>query len=314
MNRNEAYNILGLDSSATEEDVNKAFRKLAAQYHPDRNKDENAEAEFKKINEAAQILKKPEEEFNPFFNVPSWANSVNFHVNRRRRNSPPPTVYVNFSFEESVLGCKKEIEFTRDARCNACQGRGDILTNDKCPACNGKGNTSQHQNTNSGHFKFIMTCPQCSGSGKKADPCSTCSGTGATPETVKHKINIPGGIHNQETIRLPQAGHYNSGFVSDAFIIANVEPDKDMSLSPNGRDVLSNIELSLLEALKGTKKKVRTVKGELTLNIRPGTKNENIIKASGYGSRGLGDHLFTIKVNYPEDIDKLVDFLENEEK
>jgi len=321
MNLHEAYETLGLDESASEEDINKAFRKLAAKHHPDKNKDnqEESEAKFKKINEAAQILKNPPSE-PEFMNAPRWSNVPNFvHFSsfNRQPNHPPPQVHLTISFEESVLGCEREIQFTRYVKCTLCNGAGLVLEVDKCERCNGAGMQTSSFQRSSSSVRFMTPCMSCNGTGRKSHKCSTCLGSGDIPEQATHKVNIPGGLHNGEQVRLSRAGNYlvsegPAQFFSDVYIIVSVTPDKEMVLDHEG-NVHSTIKLSLLEALKGTKKKVRTVKGSLTLNIRAGIKNGNTIKAGSYGARSRGDHLFDINVDYPNDIKPLIELLEKQE-
>jgi len=320
MNLHEAYDTLGLEESASSEDVNKAFRKLAAQYHPDLNKDneKESEAKFKKINEAAQTIKNPPPSIPNMpsgwhGDMPDWVNIPMGFRNFRRQPKPPPRADLKISFKESVLGCSKDINFTRHNKCSSCNGMGSILEVGKCDKCNGRGvNQSVHQSANS-RFQFVTQCDKCNGSGRKSHSCTACSG-GGIPEQVTHRVTVPGGLHNGDHVRLANAGNFEGNFISDVIISVSVDSDSDMVLNESGRDVLSTIDLSLLEALKGVKRKVRTVKGDLTLNIRAGIKNGNTIKASGYGSRGLGDHLFTININYPSDTTSLVELLENQEK
>jgi len=321
MHLHEAYETLGLNQDASEDEVKKAFRSKASEYHPDRNKDneEASEAKFKKVNEAYQTIQNPPPEPSPGINWgpgPMGINMSDFWgPPQQQQRRPLPIVIINLSFVESVLGCSKEISFERYNKCKDCTG-GVILEVEPCPDCNGSGSKASVSQRGHSRIRFITECHACRATGKKGHPCTACSGEGAVPEQLTSSVNIPGGVSHGERIRLSGAGHYVGRMFafSDVIINANVESDPDMKLSENKRNVVSTITVSLLESLKGLNKKVRTIRGDLTLKIRPGVKNGNIIKAGGYGVQGVGDHVFTVSVDYPPDTTELISFLENIEQ
>lgn len=266
MNLFEAYNILGVDQNASEEDVKKAFRTKAAQKHPD--KPNGSEEEFKKINQAYQeITNKPKFSginFDPnvWVNFSTPGTSVNpndirdaffnFHNTYRKQKLDQITLKITFS--EYVLGCKKEIEHTHNVDC--------CLNKD----------------------------------------CNNCNGTGKKNETIKVVANI-----------LPLE---NRVVIPAAKLIVKIIHEKENDLVIINNDVHSSVEISLLEALKGTKKKIKTVKGEKTLSIFPGIKNDCMIKIAGFGVGGFPEyhHVVRVRVNYPEKTKGLIEYLEKEGK
>jgi molecular chaperone DnaJ len=320
VNLKEAYAELGLSEGASEEDVKRAFKKMAAKYHPDVNKTEGSEDKFKRINEAKRVIDNPpKENFNPFsgFGGGFGVDFNNFMVRKtmvpKRRPSANYNLYITFA--ESVLGCKKTISYDRYIKCNSCVGNGLIKDDkNKCTNCDGRGETIRQ----SGNTVIRMTCNSCKGKGFIGSDCSTCDGFGTVKSNVKDvMINIPPGI-TTGTTGMESAGNFigtvqMNGNIHDnydnLYINVFVEPDSEMSLDEEG-NVVSEINISLLDALKGTVKEVNTVKGKLKLKIPNKVKNNQKIEAKNYGIGGEGSHLFNINVNYPEEVDNLISYLE----
>jgi molecular chaperone DnaJ len=317
MNLSEAYNILGVNKDSTQDEIKAAYKKLALKHHPDRNKDneKEAEAKFKEINEAMQTIERGEEPQHYQWSQPNFHQQVfvNFDsFNNPRTRRADPVVNVNITFAESVLGCEKDISYTRYIKCDKCSGKGLIY--DKSSSCkNCKGIGRVESQFLRGNTKFYSTCKVCRGTGSDSESCKDCNEEGTVEKAEQHRLQFPCGLTDSQIIRVGGAGNfaqYHPQFGdlhSDVFIRVKVEPDKDMIL--NGDDVISNIDLTLLEALKGTTKSVRTVKGEMKLKIKPGIKHGNQIKVSGYGA-GSGSHLFVTNVEYPVDTKELIELLE----
>ena len=319
----EAYSILGLDNSASESEVNSAFRKLAAKYHPDVNKDNpDAEKMFKKINSAKQIIDNPDkfrhvyQEQDHGFNVEDirdmfrnvWRGDVS-HNNVRQR--PHPVINVSLTFKESVLGARKDLSFKRYGKCTKCNGDSVFKSSKQCKHCDGKGQFSS-KNKN---VIFGTICHHCQGSGKELKPCKECAGWGTVEEEVTINVNIPFGVIDGQVLRAPGGGNFvGRGFGRDAYSEAllkiQVESDPDMTL--DGQDVISTINLTLLDALKGTNVKVKTIDGEKTLKIRPESKNGQQIVFNGGGAGRIGNHVFNLSIEYPKNVNELIEFLEKE--
>lgn len=315
MNLNEAYETLEISKTASEDEIKKKYRELTKKYHPDVNKDPDAEAKFKKINEAYNIIKNGETQtqtqFNPFnagFNP--FGNGWGFKAQHR---SPQPIhLSTSISFKESIFGCKKEFKYDRDIKCDECDGQGSFALHNNCTQCNGQGTIVKRQ----GNTIITSTCPSCMGQ-RQLQSCKKCSGSGATNSTASIEVKIPGGVESGATLRLENMGNFagiiNNFFQSgeaytDAFI--HITAEKDDFFKLNGKDIQCNIEISLLEALKGTKKTVKTLDGEEKIKIKPLTKNNDSIILKNRGVSKIGNQIVNINVLYPDDIDQLVQFLE----
>lgn len=339
MNTHDACNILGVPLGASIEEIKKAFKKQAVQFHPDRNKDEGAEQKFKEINEAFQFLEKYgsatstnpthdnydhgdhladelrrrmsdlfNTEFvgrtNPFSNT-EFANRNPFGT-PRQAGVPPIVISAEVPFDMSVLGGRKEVVFERLVKCDSCED-GKMMAQNKtmCQKCGGHGKRKY------GNDSKELPCTGCSGTGYQSTTvsCNVCNGKGSSKQSASLNVVVPSGVENGTRLSLKGKGDYisnnNYGNVS---VIISVIPDPEMQL--NGKDVISVVEISLLEALKGTKKKLRTVRGEKTLSFKPKTKHRDTIRVSGFGVPPNGAHSFLININYPEDVDNIINVLE----
>lgn len=336
----DAYKELELEPGASADEVKKAFRKLAAKHHPDKHKDDpNAEQKFKRINRAKQIIDNPQKElkqpmgggggwggFDPsnidFGDGPVHINFGNMAKRRGPKQRPNPIVDVHLTFKESIDGVSKEISYKRYTKCNSCNGEGGKPGTSKCSRCDGQGHFTQRQ----GNVVMKAACPTCNGTGKDFEECKDCQGWGTIPQTINTKIQLPFGLRNGQIIQANGGGNYigqqshgffGGGAAIDAFgnaiLRIHVQEDPDMKLDESGQNVVSDINLTLLEALKGKNVKVKTLKGEMTLKVRPGAKNGQTIVAKGYGTGGMGNHIFNVNVEYPESTEKLIGFLENQE-
>jgi molecular chaperone DnaJ len=326
MNIQDACNILGIEPGASKEDAKKAFRKKAAEYHPDKNQSEGAEAKFKEINAAYQLVEKHGTTPQPF-NVRSEFYDHGDHLAeelRRRMNvninfgfgrpqqfrSEPIIVSAEIPFEVAVLGGKKEITYERTLKCEACTG-GKVATNKvMCQKCGGHGHRKY------GSDDRELPCTTCGATGytSSSSSCTECGGTGTRSSVDTLKIVIPPGMESGIRLILKGKGNYNAaiGMYDNVIAVISVLPDHDMQLSDG--DVISVVELSLLEALQGTKKSVRTVKGEKTLAFKPKTRHRDTIRVAGFGVPPHGAHTIVVNVSYPDDVDDIINVLKNKNK
>jgi molecular chaperone DnaJ len=324
MNKQEALGILGLEQGASEDEVKKSFRKKAAKMHPDVNKSDNAEDEYKKLSEAYEYLKRGDDEFelkdfNPFggFGNAYSSSGINFNFFEEMfshvapKNMPQAVGRIKLSFIESILGINKEVPITRYRYCSKCGGAGHKSTKDICPSCNGKGATVHRQTR--GHQTIVtqMGCQKCKTTGKVQENCNECSALGCIKEEVKLDVGFPGGLQNNSTIRLRGGGNIQGRMIGDALILVSVEEDPNMKLVDS--NVKSNITISLVDALKGSKVNVNTVLGEKILTVPPKTKNKNEITLPNHGVNKTGSHIFTVDVEYPEDVSSVIELLEEKE-
>ena len=316
MNKEEAYKILGLEYGASKEEVKKKFKELSKEKHPDKNP-KYAE-EFKKISSAYTFLKNPPPEpsmnpfegFNPFSGFGfDFSNFTNPFKSRANRQHYVENICVDtkISFKESVTGCKKKISFDRQQFCQICRGNGLVASDENCSKCNGSGVTINDSVIGTRRVSMRTPCIQCNGTGKNNTDCSECSGDGFKIVNSTIDVRIPGGVIDQQIMRLHRMGNLGS----DAYLKICVKKDKNMIIK--GQDVISNVRISLLDAIKGSQKDVKTVFGNKKININPKTKHKDEIRLRGLGVENRGDHIFIIDIEYPKNIDDLVDILEKGE-
>lgn len=313
MNLQEAYSILELSSEASPEEAKKKYRELTKKYHPDVNKEENAEDKFKKINEAYQCVingkgsdrENSQPNYNPFQGIP---NPFGGNTIRPAENI---TLNTTISFKESVLGCRRDLHFTRNGKCTFCNGQGMIQNHNGCDNCGGKGQVVAKQ----GNMIFTRTCEKCMGR-QSTHPCTTCSTKGSVNTQISVNVNIPGGVIDNNILRLNGFGNYMGSFMnmdqySEAHLHIKVIPEEGLVL--DGTDVVSFIEISLLEALRGVSKSVKTIIGDKDIFIPGLSKNKDEIKIPNLGVNSMGSQRVIIKVIYPEDISYLINALEDHE-
>jgi molecular chaperone DnaJ len=310
MNLKEAYTILELPQTATPEEAKKRYRELTKKYHPDINKESGAEDKFKKINEAYQCVSTGQgTDKQTYANV---SNNTGNPFNRQRVvRLENVELHQTISFEESVFGCSKNFTYTRKSKCQSCNGEGQVKLNNGCVKCGGRGMIVSQQ----GNVIMTQTCQQCYGR-MPTKPCETCSTQGSVDSTASVDVTIPGGTLDGRVFRLQGMGHFVGGFMgleqyTDAFLYVNVTLMQGLSI--NNGNVVSELKVSLLEALQGCKKSVRTLAGEKEITINPLSKNNDEVAISKLGVNRQGDHVVTIKVEYPKNTEKLIAALLSEE-
>lgn len=314
------YDILGVTKTATEEEIKKAFRKKAHQYHPDKGGGD--EAKFKEINEAYQVLgnKDKRSQYDRFgsnfnqagggqgfggfegfggqgFNINmddlgdmfgGFGDIFGFGGGQRRRSTRGSDLELSLSipFMESVFGAEKAITLNKTVSCKTCSGLGaEPGTHpETCKTCQGKGRVHKLQNTMFGQVQMQVACPDCKGEGKIiTKPCKVCHGSGVTKEQVSLTIKIPAGISSGETMRLSgqgEAGEKGSES-GDLYIKILVSPDP--RFTRQGNDIVTRSTISFPDAALGTKVDVETVDGKVTLKIPEGTQSGKvfILKSKG---------------------------------
>lgn len=322
MKKDKAYSILGLSSSASEDEVKKRYRDLSKKYHPDVYKEADADVKFKEINEAYTRIKNNDFEqempqgFGDFSGFGGFAginleDLVNFGFRDssvpRNRNIAPIEIPIIISFKESVFGCKKDISFSRKIKCNSCNGNGSKNLNNGCKTCNGMGRTFNKR----GNMLITSTCNSCYGKVNK-ESCKTCSSSGCLESNTSLSINIPPGIENNNTLRLVGMGNF---IVSNNFgdkysdVYAHVQVVQDPNFKLEDGDVISSISLSLLEALEGTKKNIITLDGDKEVEIKPLSKNKDELVIPNLGVAREGNQRVILNIEYPSDIKKLTECL-----
>jgi molecular chaperone DnaJ len=314
MNIKEAFSVLGLEQTSSPDEIKKSFKTLAKKYHPDVNKNPEAEKEFKRVNEAYQVITNgqssdPEDRipshnarnpFNPFADF--FQEQGVFHPADNIETS------ITISFKESVLGCKKDLTFSRKIKCQNCNGQGQTQIHNGCDKCGGKGRIISKQ----GHMIFNQACPKCHGR-SQTTPCPSCQSKGTIDSEASVNVSIPGGIQDGNILRLGGMGHY----VGSSFMFADQHTDvhlritviPESSLKLEGMDVISTLEISLLDALRGCEKKIKTIEGAKDIQIPPLSRHKEEVILPKLGVNHLGRHRIILDVKYPNKTDDLIQTL-----
>jgi molecular chaperone DnaJ len=335
MSQRDYYEVLGVPKNASNDDLKAAFRKMARQYHPDVNKEQDAEERFKEINEAYAVLSDSDRRaaYDRFGHagvkgIPGQDYNVDFsdfadifgdlfgfggfgRTTRRSRNAPrrgADLAYrLDLSFEEAVFGAEKEIEIVRDEVCATCNGSGAEPGTSpvRCTTCNGAGEVRQVRQTLLGSMVQVGTCPTCNGAGETiATPCHTCQGRGLERRSRRKVVNIPGGVDSGTQIRLAgeaQPG-MNGGPNGNLYITIAVQPHKFFRRKEN--DIVLDLDINVAQATLGAEVEVPTVDGKANLKIPAGTQPGKVLRMRGKGvphlrSNGRGDQLVVVNIDIP---------------
>ena len=330
--KRDYYEILCVDRDATEEEIKRAFRKLAFKYHPDHNHDDGATDKFKEVNEAYEVLCDPDRRaaYNRFGHGAEgfWGQDLNgfdlgglgdifdafFGGAATTRQAPQrgTDLYysITISFEEAALGCEKEITILRTENCSLCQGVGTKpgIQPARCPSCNGTGQVRRIQQSLFGRFAHTTTCTQCHGDGRIiTDPCPQCRGTGREKQKRNIKVNIPAGVDNGAQIRLSNEGEAGTkgGASGDLYIHLSVAEHEFFTRYND--DIIYELPINFVQAALGTEVEVPTLNGKTKLKIPAGSQTGQVFKLKGKGvthlrGHGHGDELVTLFVATPDSL------------
>jgi molecular chaperone DnaJ len=321
MRLDEAYKLLELSEDATPDDAKKQFRKMAATLHPDVNKAPDAEEKFKQINEAYECVKNgrgsdregqisyDDVPFDPFFGGNPFGGSPfgNMQQHQNVIQTENIEVHIPISFKESVLGCKKEVKYKRNAKCNECKGTGNITKNNGCQKCGGKGRFIQQQRG----MVIMQVCDACHGR-TNSNPCSVCSGKCYMQADISLSVTVPPGIIDGNILRIQGKGNFagptmfGDGF-TDLFCHMHVTQEEGLHIE--GNNVVSTLNISLLEALRGSTHSIKTIFGNRQVTVSPQTKHRDEILVPGCGVGGRNPQRVIINIDYPKNLDKLINAL-----
>ena len=321
MDKKDYYEVLGLSKGASDEEIKRAFRKLAKQYHPDVNKEPGAEEKFKEIGEAYAILSDPQKkaQYDQFghsafangaggqgfggFNAEdidlssifedlfgsSFGGGFGGFGGSSRRNANRPTkgrdslVKLNLSFDEAVFGCKKTINIDLNETCDKCNGKGGF-DETTCSTCGGSGRVISQQQSLFGIIQSQTTCRDCGGSGstfKKV--CNECSGNGHVRKNKEIVVTVPEGVDNGYQLRISGKGEAgkNGGPNGDIYIEFSVKEHE--LFVRDEEDIYVEVPLTITEAVLGCKKDVPTLTGVVSVDIKAGIQNGSKLKLKGKG-------------------------------
>ncbi len=334
----DLYKVLGVSKGASDEEIKKAYRKLARKYHPDRNPDDpKAEERFKEVQGAYDVLSDPEKRkeydtgggmFGGFggggpggsfgaggapggFDVGDIFS--NLFGRGGGRGQPQQArgrdleTEIALSFDQAVNGAQVQVTVPKAERCPTCHGSGAKPGTSPvtCPRCEGRGIDAQSQ----GFFSISQPCPQCGGQGQVIeDPCPACGGSGLTQQTKRYKVNVPAGVKDGARIRLAGKGKagQRGGPPGDLFVVTRVA-SSPVFKRLDGGNLEVTVPITIAEALRGATIEVPTLEGTKKIKVGPGTRHGSVQRLRGEGAPkprggGKGDIRYRLEIEMPEEL------------
>jgi len=334
----ELYKTLGVSKKASDEEIKKAYRKLARKYHPDRNPgDAAAEEKFKEVQGAYDTLSDPEKrkEYDaggmfggfgggqgPFgpgaqrggaFNADlgdifsSIFSRGGGRAQQQQVRGRDLETEIPLSFDQAVNGAQVSVTVPKSGRCPTCHGSGAKpgTAPIACPRCEGRGIDAQSQ----GFFSISQPCPRCGGGGQVIeDPCPTCGGSGLTQQTKRYKVNVPAGVRNGTRIRLAGKGEAGprGGPPGDLYVTTRVA-SSPIFKRLDGGNLEVTVPISIPEALRGGTIEVPTLEGTKRIKVPAGTRHGTIQRLRGVGApkprgKGRGDIRYRLEIEVPDEL------------
>ena len=327
--KRDYYEVLGVQKGASQDEIKKAFRRLARQYHPDVNREDGAEGMFKEINEAYEVLSDPDKRamydrfghagptggpgYDPFGGADPFGSIFEAFFGGAGARGPQRgpqrgadlRYMLSITFEEAIFGAEKEIEFRRLETCGACRGSGAEPGTDpvRCPKCGGLGEIR----TRAPIFNMVTvtTCDQCRGEGTViAIPCRECRGEGRVRQTRKLSVRIPAGVDASSQIRISGEGESGprGGPHGNLYIAIEIQPHP--VFVREGNDIIMELPLNVAQAALGVEVEVPTVEGKEPLRVPAGTQTGATFRLRSKGvpylrGSGRGDQIIVARVVIP---------------
>ncbi len=338
--KRDYYEVLGVSRSAGDEEIKKAFRRLAKQYHPDANKEQGAEARFIEINEAYEILSDPQKraaydryghaavgngggtgfgdfgDFGTFSSINDlfetfFSGTAGAQRRAGTQRGADLRYDLTITFEEAVFGCQKEIELPRWETCTNCRGSGAQpgTSTARCSSCQGTGEIRRVQQSIFGQFVNVTMCERCRGEGRViTTPCEKCRGQGRVRNNRRVVVNIPAGVDDGINVRVTGEGEVSArgGTPGNLYVILTVKPHHVFKRQSN--DIIYELPISFTQAALGDEVEVPTVDGKATtLKIPAGTQSNRSFRLKGMGvpvvhSSARGDQHVIVKVVTPTNL------------
>jgi molecular chaperone DnaJ len=335
MDKRDYYEVLGVSKSASKDEIKKAYRKLSKKYHPDINKDPDADEKFKEVKEAYEVLSDDQKrshydqfghtdpnqgfggfgggDFGGFGGFDDIFSTFFGGGGGRRRDPNAPRqgadlqYTMTLSFEEAAFGKETEIEIPREETCDTCHGTGAKAgtTPETCSHCHGSGQINVEQNTPFGRIVNRSTCHYCNGTGKEIKhKCSTCAGAGRVQKRRKISIKIPAGIDDGQQLRVSGQGEsgINGGPSGDLYVVFHIRSHD--FFERDGDDVYCEMPITFVQAALGDEVEIPTIHGKVKLKVPAGTQTGTKFRLRGKGipnvrGRGIGDQHVIVKVITP---------------
>jgi molecular chaperone DnaJ len=332
--KRDYYEVLGIQRNATPDEIKKAFRRLARQYHPDVNKEEGATDKFKEINEAYEVLSDSQKRamYDQFGHaMPGGSGGMGFDPSEvfggdfssifdtffggmggfsGGHRGPPRGADLRYNlrltFEEAVFGCEKEIEFHRLETCHVCNGSGAKAgsTPVTCTQCRGTGEMRQR----SPLFNMITvtTCDRCGGTGKIIPtPCTTCQGEGRTRQKRQITVKVPAGVDGNSQIRMSGEGEAGPHGGTHGNLYVTLDVQSHAFFMREGQDIILELEVNVAQATLGDDIPIPTLDGDETFKLPSGTQSGQVFRLRGKGvphlrQNGRGDQVVVTRVVVPK--------------
>lgn len=323
MEKKDYYEVLGISKDASEQEIKKAYRKMAMKYHPDKNQgNKESEEQFKEVNEAYEVLSDPqkrrtydqfghagfsgggfgqggfsggqgfggfEDMFGDIFGDMFGGGSRGSRKNGPRKGADM-RLRMELKFEEAAFGVEREISIQREEECDTCHGSGAKpgTNSNTCPTCKGSGEVRQTTRTPFGNMMNVAQCPNCNGAGTIIEhKCDTCSGQGRVRKAKKLNVKIPAGVDDGATIKMSSEGQLGlkGGPRGDLYIIINVIPHK--LFERDGYNVYLEMPITFVQAALGDEVEVPTLDGKVKYKIPEGTQSGTVFRLRGKGIQHL---------------------------